>query len=64
MANPKKRHSKCRRDKRRTHDSLTSVNYVKCPTCGEATLPHRMCSNCNTYNGRKIIVDKVEKSAS
>lgn len=62
MANPKKRHSKCRRDKRRTHDSLEAINYSKCSNCGEPVLPHRMCDNCKTYDGRKIIVEKVAKA--
>ncbi len=63
MANPKKRHSKCRRDKRRTHDSLTPANYSKCPNCGEPVLPHRMCPNCKTYKGRKIVAEKAQEKS-
>jgi large subunit ribosomal protein L32 len=42
MPNPKRRHSKTRRDKRRTHDAL-SAGDLDLPSCGEAKMPHRVC---------------------
>lgn len=58
MPLPKRRHSKARRDKRRTNDSLTAPNVVNCPQCGDPKLPHRVCQNCGTYKGRSVIEEK------
>ena len=52
---PKKKHSRTRRDKRRTHDSLTPKNIVQCSNCGEMRLPHRVCPNCGHYKGREVL---------
>jgi large subunit ribosomal protein L32 len=54
MPVPKRRTSKSKRDKRRAHDSLTAVNTISCPQCGESTLPHRICRHCGTYRGRQL----------
>jgi large subunit ribosomal protein L32 len=59
MAVPKRKVSKARRDKRRSNVwKLKAPTLVKCPQCGELTLPHRVCKNCGYYNGRAVI--KVE----
>lgn len=55
MANPKRRHSKARRDKRRAHDALGQPATSLCPECGEAKLPHRACSHCGQYRGRQVL---------
>lgn len=55
MAVPKKRRSYTRRHKRRSHHALGKVNYVNCPQCGDPTLPHRVCPNCNMYKGKRIL---------
>ena len=52
---PKKKHSRTRRDKRRTHDALKPHNTVQCSNCGEMRLPHRVCPNCGFYKGREVI---------
>jgi large subunit ribosomal protein L32 len=52
---PKKKHSRTRRDKRRTHDALESSNLVQCSNCGEMRLPHRVCPSCGFYKGREVI---------
>ena len=61
MPNPVKRHSRTRRDKRRSHDFLASPATSKCPQCGEAKMPHRACAKCGTYKGREVI--PLEKTA-
>ena len=59
MAVPKGKVSKARRDKRRSSTwKLTAPNLVVCPKCGAMHLPHRMCQECGTYNGRVIKVVK------
>ncbi len=55
MPNPKRRHSKARRDKRRTHDGLTKPASSVCSECGERKLPHRVCPHCGQYRGREVM---------
>ena len=64
MAVPKRKTSKARRDKRRSsHWKLALPGIVKCPQCGAARLPHRVCKQCGNYDGRTAIViaDKDDK---
>lgn len=55
MANPKRRHSKARRNRRRAHDALTRPSQSICPECGEVKLPHRVCASCGSYRGREVV---------
>jgi large subunit ribosomal protein L32 len=55
MPNPKRRHSKARRDKRRAHDALSLPASSVCPQCGERKLPHRACWSCGSYRGRVVL---------
>jgi large subunit ribosomal protein L32 len=54
MPNPKRRHSKTRGRKRRTHDALQQVAAGVCPQCHEAKPPHRVCPACGYYKGRQV----------
>ncbi|HYR01941.1 MAG TPA: 50S ribosomal protein L32 [Syntrophobacteria bacterium] len=60
MALPKKRHSRSRRDKRRTHDRLKDPAISLCAQCNEPKLPHHACPSCGTYKGREVIATKEE----
>ena len=51
MPNPKRRHSKTRTAKRRTHDALKPIGTSECPQCHELKLPHIVCKNCGYYRG-------------
>ncbi len=55
MPNPKRRHSRARKGKRRAHDHLTPQGFSVCPQCSAAVLPHRACKHCGYYKGREII---------
>jgi large subunit ribosomal protein L32 len=55
MPNPKRRHSKTRGRKRRTHYKATAPAASECPNCHTQKLPHRVCPNCGYYNGRLAI---------
>jgi len=56
MALPKRKHSKARRDKSRTHWKLALPTTSKCTQCGQVVLPHHVCSHCGYYRGRQVIV--------
>ncbi len=52
---PKRKVSRARRDKRRSHHALKPVHLVQCSNCGEMRLPHRVCPNCGHYKGREVV---------
>jgi large subunit ribosomal protein L32 len=54
MAVPKRKKSKSKRDKRRTHQKVAVPNLTTCPQCGEARLPHHACPSCGAYKGRTV----------
>lgn len=55
MAVPRRKHSKTRRDKRRTHKVATVPALSTCSQCGEPKMPHRACGNCGFYRGREVL---------
>lgn len=55
MALPKRRQSKTRGRKRRTHWKAKAPQLSTCPQCHQAKLPHRVCPNCGYYRGRPVI---------
>ncbi len=55
MPVPKRKTSKSKRDKRRTHQKTEAPNLSECPQCGEQKLPHRACPSCGSYKGRDIV---------
>jgi large subunit ribosomal protein L32 len=60
MAHPKRKISKTRRDKRRTHDKLTSLPTYVDTVSGEPTLYHRVCLESGFYRGRQVMKGKEE----
>jgi large subunit ribosomal protein L32 len=55
MAVPKRRTSKSKKRKRRTHYKATAPTLNPCPKCGEPRRPHVACPNCGYYAGRKVL---------
>ncbi|QQR98693.1 MAG: 50S ribosomal protein L32 [Sphingobacteriales bacterium] len=57
MAHPKRKISKTRRDKRRTHYKATALNVATCKATGESHLSHTAYVHENDlyYNGKKLI---------
>ncbi len=55
MAHPKRKISKQRRNKRRTHLKLSPRTYYIDPQSGEATLYHRVCLESGYYRGRQVL---------
>jgi len=61
---PKRKVSKGRRNRRRSHHALKRPNLVACPQCHEPMLPHHVCPSCGTYQGVKVIeVEEKKKKA-
>jgi large subunit ribosomal protein L32 len=55
MIVPKRRTSKSKKNKRRSHHALAEPGRSVCPSCGEPKAPHRVCGNCGTYRERTVI---------
>ena len=51
----RQRHTKSRRNKRRSHHALKKQNFAVCPKCGQTVLPHIVCKNCGTFKGKEVI---------
>ena len=52
---PKRKVSKGRRNRRRSHHAIRAPQLVECPQCHSKHLPHRACPECGTYRGRTVI---------
>ena len=55
MAVPKKRTSKQRQRKRRTHYKAQAVVTQNCSRCGDPKQPHRVCSACGYYRDAQVL---------
>ena len=55
MAVPKRKTSKSRRNKRRSHHRLTATNVIEDKKSGEYRLSHHIDLKTGTYNGKKIL---------
>ncbi len=62
MPNPRRRHSKARGRRRRTHWKLNTQGLMQCPQCKAPKLPHRLCQACGYYDGR-LVLDLESKKA-
>ncbi|WP_101689155.1 50S ribosomal protein L32 [Dysgonomonas massiliensis] len=57
MAHPKRRQSKSRTRKRRTHDTAVAPTLAVCSNCGSWHVFHTVCPECGYYRG-KIAIEK------
>ncbi len=55
MALPKRRHSRTRGAKRRTHWKLVRTGFMACSNCHQPRRPHRICAHCGHYDGRQVV---------
>jgi len=56
---PKRKLSKGRTARRRSHMALQPVQLVPCPQCHALRRPHHVCPNCGTYRGNKVLEVKA-----
>ncbi len=55
MPHPKRKISKSRRDKRRTHDKATASTLFVDKTSGDVSLYHRVNTETGMYRGKKVM---------
>ena len=58
MAVPKRKTSKSRRNKRRSHHKISSINIIEDKKSGEYRLSHHVDQKTGIYNGRQILEPK------
>jgi len=58
---PKRRTSKARHGKRRSHLSLNAPAVEACPRCHKMKLCHCICPTCGSYGGEEVVKAKVKK---
>ena len=58
MAVPKRKTSKSRRNKRRSHHRIVAVNAIEDKKSGEYRLSHHIDLKSGTYRGRQVLDPK------
>tara|TARA_B110001454_G_C12298181_1_gene258293 strand:- start:186 stop:365 length:180 start_codon:yes stop_codon:yes gene_type:complete len=58
MAVPKRKTSKSRRDKRRSHQNISPANIIEDTKSGEFRLSHHIDLKTGLYNGKQILEPK------
>jgi len=58
MAVPKRKTSKSRRNKRRSHHKVSSINVIEDKKSGEFRLSHHVDLKTGIYNGKQILDPK------
>ncbi len=61
MALPKKKTTKARQGKRRSHLKLNLPALDICPQCQSPKLAHHVCPTCGSYNDRQAVEVKTPK---
>ena len=62
MAVPKRKTSVSKRNMRRSHDSLKSINIILDKDSGEPRLSHKIDLSTGIYNGREILKKKTKEN--
>lgn len=61
MAVPKKKTSRARRNRRRSHDALKLPQLSKCARTGAPKLSHRVCEESGYYGKNKQVFEVEER---
>ena len=64
MAVPKRKTSKSKRNMRRSHNSIQSINIIEDKESGEPRLSHRFDFSTGMYNGKQVIVKKTSEESN
>ena len=58
MATPKRRTSKAKLSSRKSANMVKAAPGLSiCPQCHQPKLPHRVCPNCNYYDGKAVVTE-------
>ena len=61
MPNPKKKHTRSRRDMRRSNTSGVELpQLVACPNCKSPRLPHNVCPTCGFYKDSVVVAQTTK----
>ena len=52
---PKRKISRARGRRRRSHQALSRTRLVECTSCHNMRLPHTVCPSCGTYRGESVV---------
>ena len=56
MAVPKRKTSKAKTSSRKSANMKKALPGLSiCPQCHQPKLPHRVCPNCNYYDGKEVV---------
>ena len=58
MAVPKQKQSHARTNQRRSQHKIAAPALNACPQCHAPRRPHRVCPNCGTYAGRRVVAPR------
>jgi len=59
MPNPKRKHTRSRRDSRRAQNwKLETPALATCPNCNSLRQPHMVCPTCGYYKDRVVLAVK------
>jgi len=62
MPQPKRKHTRRRRDKRRASNwTLEADSLSRCSNCRQPRVSHRVCPHCGFYAGKLVNPPKVKK---
>jgi len=61
---PKRKISKGRRDRRRSHLAMKATHLISCPNCHKMRLPHHVCPHCGYYKAEEIFAVEQKPAAS
>lgn len=65
MPNPKRKHTRSRRDSRRSANwKLEAISSSTCTNCKSIRPPHRVCPSCGFYNGKLVNPPKSKSKTS
>ena len=64
MAVPKKKTSRHRKGKRRSHHHLSMPPMARCGRCGGPVKPHAVCDRCGHYGEVAVLADAGSEPAA
>ncbi|MDP2924316.1 MAG: 50S ribosomal protein L32 [Candidatus Omnitrophota bacterium] len=61
MAHPKRKHSRSRTLKKRTHKKIFAPALVECTQCRKLKPSHMICPFCGYYAGREVVTIELKE---